>query len=161
RWILAVAAVTLCVICGCKVGSSAGDAVVSQVDNGAIPPNSITGAVTYKGSPMSGVKITLFMANINFIVQTTTTDSSRNYSFTGLSATGNVPGEYQLWAEKTGYGFYPSVASGAVVQRWDFTGQFQGNGVTDTGIYFTIIDYISLPHAPLTGANFAAYDGSV
>jgi len=150
----------VCVVSGCKVGSSAGDAVVTQTDNGAIPDNSISGTVTLNGSPLPGAKITLFMANDNTVVQTATTDASGNYSFTGISATGNVPGEYQFWAEKAGYGFYPSVGSGAIVKRWDFTGQFQGNGVTDTGIYFTIIDYISLPHAPLTGANFAAYNGA-
>ena len=57
-------------------------------------------------------------------------------------------------------GFIRAVGSGAKVIRWDYTGQFQGNGVTDTAIYFTVIDYVSLPDAPLTGANFIGYDGS-
>ena len=161
RWTLVIVAIViLCVVCGCKVGSSAGGAVVNQTDSGAIPDNSITGTVTFNGSPLAGATVTLFLANNNVVVQTATTDANGNYSFSGLSATGNVPGEYQLWAEKTAYGFYPSVGAGAIVKRWDFTGQFQGNGETDAGIYFTIIDYISLPRAPLTGANFAAYDGS-
>ena len=160
RWTLAIVAIViLCVVCGCKVGSSAGNAVVSPTDNGTIPNNSITGTVTYNGNPLPGATVTLFDANTNSVTGTTTTDNSGNYSFTALPATGNVSTEYQLWAEKTGYGFYPSVGSGATVKRWDLTGQFQGNGVTDTGIYFTIIDYVSLPNAPLTGANFA-YDGS-
>ena len=102
----------------------------------------------------------LFDTNNNVIAQEVTTDGSGNYSFTGLSDTGNVAEEYQLWATKPGYGFYPTVASGAKVMRWDYTGQFQGNGATDTAIYLTVIDYVSLPNAPLTGANFIGYDGS-
>jgi hypothetical protein len=152
-------------LAGCKVGASAGSdpggqTSGGQTDNGAIPANSITGSVTFKGAPLPGATITLFLANSNIVVQTATTDASGNYTFAGLSATGDVPGEYQIWAQKTGYGFYPSVGSGAKVTRADFTGQFQGNGVTDTGIYFTVIDYVSLPNASLTGANFTAYDGS-
>jgi len=162
RWGMAgLVVLMVCAMCGCKVGSSAGDPVAEQTDNGAIPDNSITGTVTFQGSPVTGATVTLFLANSNVVAQTATTDASGNYSFTGISATGNVPGEYQLWAEKKGLGFYPSVGTGAKVMRWDYTGQFQGNGVTDTGIYFTLIDYTSLPHAPLTGANFAGYDGSV
>ena len=46
------------------------------------------------------------------------------------------------------------------MMRADYTGQFTGNGVTDIAIYFTVIDYIALPNASLTGANFSAYNGS-
>lgn len=158
-WWFVVLAVVLA-ICGCKVGSSAGGAVTDPPDNGAIPNNSITGTVTFNGSPISGAAVTLFLTNSNVVAQTATTDANGNYSFTGISATGNVPGEYQLWAEKKGYGFYPSVGSGAKVVRWDYTGQFEGNGVFDTGIYFTVIDYVSEPGGSVSGADFAAYDGS-
>ena len=171
RWSLAVAAVVvLLVVCGCKVGSSAGDPASTPVDNGAIPKNTISGTVTFKGSPLAGVTVTLFDTNDNAVAQTTTTDANGDYSFTGVADTGDVLPEFQFWAEKAGYGFYPSLSggglsgggagSGAKVIRWDYTGQFQGNGVTDTGIYFTVIDFISHPNAPLTGANFTAYDGS-
>lgn len=160
---LAVAAAVA--LSGCKVGSSAGadpagQTGASQTDNDAIPPNSIAGTVNFNGSPLSGVTVTLFLANSNVVVQTATTDSNGNYAFTGISATGDVPGDYQLWAQKSGYGFYPSVAAGAKVTRADFTGQFQGNGATDVGLYFTVIEYVSLPNASLAGANFTAYDGS-
>ena len=157
RWTLAIVMfLVVCVISGCKVGSSAGGAATSQPDNGVTPDNSIAGTVTFNGSPLAGVTVTLFLTNSNVVAQTATTDASGNYSFTGISATGNVPGDYQIWAAKTGYGFYPSVGSGGTVERADFTGQFQGNGQTDAGIYFTVIDYISEPNASLTGANFAA-----
>lgn len=164
RWVLlSVAVLAVCVLCGCKVGSSGGDPAASAADNGAIPANSITGTVTFRGNPLAGATVTLFLANSNVIAQTATTDANGNYSFTGLPATGNMPAEYQLWAAKAGYGFYPalsSTGSGATVKRWDFTGQFQGNGETDAAIYFTIIDYLSQRNAPLTGANFFAYDGT-
>ena len=165
RWWWAAVAVPLCVMCGCRVGSSAGAAVANPIDNGAIPANSIAGTVTFKGSPLAGATVTLSMTNDNTLVETAMTDANGNYSFSGVSATGDVAGEYQIWTQKTGYGFYPALAggeaaSGAKVMRWDYTGQFQGNGLTDTGIYFTVIDYVSRPGAPLTGANFTAYDGS-
>jgi hypothetical protein len=151
----------LVVLSGCSVGSSAGsDPVSGHANSGAIAANSITGTVTFKGSALAGATVILFDTNNNVIAQEATTDGSGNYSFSGLSDTGNVAEEYQLWATKPGYGFYPTVGSGAKVMRWDYTGQFQGNGVTDAAIYFTVIDYVSLPNTPLTGANFIGYDGS-
>ena len=164
-WFLSMALpaiLALLAVVGCNVGASApSDPSPTQTDNGAVPPNSISGEVAFKGNPLSGVTVTLFLTNNNTVAETTTTDANGNYSFTGISATGDVPSEYQFWAEKAGYSFYPSVATGAKVIRWDYTGQFQGNGVTDIGIYFTVIDYISLPNGSLTGANFTAYDGSI
>jgi hypothetical protein len=157
-----VAAISLLIgLSGCSVGSSAGsDPAGGQTDNVAIAKNSITGTVTLKGGVLAGATVTLFDTNNNVIAQEVTTDGDGNYSFTGLPDTGDVAEEYQLWAAKPGYGFYPAVGNGAKVMRWDYTGQFEGNGVTDTAIYFTVIDYVSLPNAPLTGANFIGYDGS-
>ncbi len=161
-WLAAILLLSgLVVLGGCSVGSSAGsDPVGPQTDNGAIATNSITGTVTFKGSALAGATVILFDTNNNVIAQETTTDGNGSYSFPGLPDTGNVAEEYQLWATKPGYGFYPTVESGAKVMRWDYTGQFQGNGATDTAIYFTVIDYVSLPNAPLTGADFIGYDGS-
>lgn len=90
----------------------------------------------------------------------TTTDSNGRYNFLGIKTTGDVPVEYQIWAKKAGYGFYPSVGSGARVMIANYTGQFTGNEATDTAVYFTVIDYLALPNASLTGANFSAYNGS-
>jgi uncharacterized GH25 family protein len=106
RWSLAVAAVVvLLVVCGCKVGSSAGDPASTPVDNGAIPKNTISGTVTFKGSPLAGVTVTLFDPNDNVVAQTATTDANGNYSFTGVADTGDVATEFQFWAEKAGMGF--------------------------------------------------------
>jgi hypothetical protein len=124
------------------------------------PTDSISGTVQFKGAPLPGVTITLWLTNTNSIVQTATTDTSGNYSFSGISAWSNVNAVYQLWASKPGYGFYPSVGSGASVIRFDHTGNYQGNGVTDIAIYLTVIQYTAFPLDPLTGANFTAYDGS-
>jgi Protein of unknown function (DUF1566)/Carboxypeptidase regulatory-like domain len=125
-----------------------------------LPTDSVSGTVTLKGAPLSGVKVTAFLTNSNVIYSTTTTDANGNYSFTGLETSGNVAGEYQFWATKPGYGFYPSAGSAGKATRFDYTGQFVGNGVTDIAIYFTVIDYVALPNNSLAGGNFTAYDGS-
>ena len=125
-----------------------------------LPTDSVSGTVTFKGSPLAGVSVTAFVTNTNSVYQVTTTDTNGAYQFTGMQAYGNVPTDYQIWASKPGYGFYPSVGSGGKVTRADYTGQFQGNGVTDIAIYFTVIDYVALPNRSLSGDNFAAYDGS-
>ena len=123
-------------------------------------PDTISGTVTFKGAPLAGATVTDFLTNSNVVYQVATTDANGNYTFTGMSVTGNVPGEYQIYVNKTGYGFYPTVASGAKVIRADYTGQFQGNGIAPSGLFFSVIDYQALPDSPLTGADFAAYDGS-
>ncbi len=122
--------------------------------------NSVSGTVQFKGAPLAGATVTLWLTNTNTIVQTATTDANGNYSFSGLSSSGNATAVYQLWASKTGYGFYPTVGSGGTVIRFDHTGNLQGNGVNDVAIYFTVIQFSSLPNSSLTGANFNAYDGS-
>lgn len=123
-------------------------------------PDTITGTVTFKGAPLAGATVTDFLTNNNVVYQVTTTDTNGNYTFTGMSVTGNVPGEYQVYVNKAGYGFFPTVGSGAKVLRADYTGQYQGNGVAPSGLFFTVIDFQALPDSPLTGANFAAYDGT-
>ncbi|HWE48456.1 MAG TPA: DUF1566 domain-containing protein [Bryobacteraceae bacterium] len=60
------------------------------------------------------------------------------------------------------------MASGANITRADHTDAFIGNRIDDIAIYLTVIHYVALPNignrglagAPLTGANFMAYDGS-
>ncbi len=122
------------------------------------PTDSVSGAVTYKGAPLAGVTITEWSTNTNVVLATTTTDANGSYSFSGIQTTGNVPLELHFWATKAGYGFVPSVGSGAKATRADHTGQFQGTLLA--GIYLNVIDYVALANASLTGANFTAYDGS-
>jgi len=124
-------------------------------------PDSISGTVTFNGVPLGGATVTDFMTNTNTVFKTTTTDANGHYMFTGMSVTGNVPGDYQIYVFKDGYGFYPSVGSGATVKRWDYTGQFLNTGgLPPSGIFFNVIDFISLPDSSVSGADFAAYDGT-
>lgn len=123
-------------------------------------PDTISGTVTFNGAPLSGATVTDFLTNNNIVYQVKTTDADGNYTFTGMSVTGDVPGEYQVYVNKSGYGFYPSVGSGAKVMRADYTGQYEGVGQAPSGLYFTVIDFQALPDSPLSGANFAAYNGT-
>jgi hypothetical protein len=119
------------------------------------------GTVQFKGTPLAGATVTLWLTNTNTIVQTATTGADGSYSFSSIQAEGNVAAVYQLWASKPGFGFYPSVGSGASVIRFDHTGNYHGNGVTDTAIYLTVIQFTAAPNVNLTDADFTAYDGSV
>jgi len=149
----------LCLLSACSGGNN--NQVPANKNPGQPPSsNTISGTVQFKGAPLAGATVTLWLTNTNTIEQTTTTGADGAYSFSGLSAWGNVTAVYQLWASKAGYGFYPTVGSGGSVIRFDHTGNYQGNGVTDTAIYLTVIQFESLPNGSLAGANFNAYDGS-
>jgi Protein of unknown function (DUF1566) len=143
---------------------SACNGISNGPNGGQNPPppstDSISGTVTFHGSPLAGATVTDFLTNNNVVFKVTTTDASGNYTFTGMKTTGDVPGEYQIYVNKAGYGFYPSVASGARVTRADYTGQYEGSGQAPSGLFFAVIDFVALPDSSVTGANFAAYDGS-
>jgi hypothetical protein len=149
----------LCLLSACSGGN---DSHTPVNNNPGQPPssNTISGTVLFKDAPLAGATVTLWQTNTNTIDQTATTGANGAYSFSGLSASGNVTAVYQLWASKAGYGFYPTVGSGASVIRFDHTGNYKGNGLTDTAIYLTVIQFDSLPNSSLAGANFNAYDGS-
>ena len=138
--------------------------------NNQWPNNLVSGTVTFQGKPLGGVRITGYNTNTSTITQVVTTDANGNYTLP-LPAWVDTAGDgadYHIWALKPGYAFYPSAGSGATVIRADHTGDFVGNGFSDIAIYFTVIHYIAIPNMvnrgiagpPLTGANFAAYDGT-
>jgi hypothetical protein len=142
------------VLAGCGGGGSSVNNGSSGTSNPPSPPpgpitSSVSGRVTLKnGGPMAGVTITAYKTNDHTDV-VTTTDANGNYTFTGLQ-TGAVV-NYEIWAAKTGYGFYPTLAnSGATVKKSDYN-----------ALYRTVISYFSLPGTSVTLANFDAYDGSV
>ena len=135
------------------------------------PNNLVSGTITFRGTPLGGVTVTAYNTNTSSITQVTTTDEHGDYYLqlpAWINTAGTASADYHVWAIKPGYGFYPSVASGATVTRADHTGDLIGNGLTDIAIYFTVIHYVALPDPgdrgragpPLTGANFTAYDGS-
>jgi Protein of unknown function (DUF1566) len=152
-----VALVCLATLTACGGGAGSG----GNSNNSALPqPDCVSGTVRFKGVPLAGARVTDFLTNSNIVFETTTTDENGKYTFTGMSVTGNVPGDYQIYVFKDGYGFYPSVASGAEVRRFDYTGQFLNSGLPPSGIFFNVIDFIALPDSSVTGADFAAYDGT-
>lgn len=125
------------------------------------PTVSISGTVTYKGMPLANATVTNFLTNSNVVFKTAVSDANGNYSFSGMSTGGDVPGEYQIYVNKVGYGFYPSVGSGAKVIRADYTGQYEASGtVAPSGLFFDVIDFVVSSDTSVTGANFAAYDGT-
>lgn len=154
---LAVATIGLAVLTACS-------GVSNGPNGGTNPPpptpDTISGTVTFNGAPLAGATVTDFLTNSNVIFQVATTDAHGRYTFTGMSVTGDVPGEYQVYVNKARYGFYPTVGSGAKVMRADYTGQYQGVGIAPSGLFFTVTDFQALPESPLTGADFAAYDGT-
>lgn len=105
----------------------------------------VSGKIVDKGgNPVSGVSVTAYHTNNNTGV-TVSTDASGAYSFTNLS-TGNFT-DYQIYVSKNGFGFYPSVGSGAAgILKADYN-----------GYYRTVIHYSSISTTPLTGANFTAF----
>jgi len=155
----------IAIACGVLVSGCGGGSSGPSLTNPGTPQatNTVAGTVTFKGAPLSGATVTLWITNSNAVVSTTTTDANGNYTFSGLSTSGDVAADYQIWVNKTGYGFYPSLGvanANAKVERADHSGQFQKSGSFFTPMYFTLIDFISLPNDSLSGANFAAYDGT-
>ncbi len=126
------------------------------------PTDSISGTVTFKGAPLTGATVTEWSTNTNVVLATATTGADGKYSFSGIQTSGNVPLELNIWVNKQGYGFYPTMGSSAnaKVERYDHTGQFIQPSQLAVPIYFTVIDFVALPNASLTGADFSAYDGS-
>ncbi len=125
-----------------------------------LPTVSISGTVMFKGQPLPGVTVTLWIANTSSIQATATTDASGNYSFSGLRTSGNVPDDYHLYATRAGYGFYPSVGSGAKVIRADHTDQFAQPATLGIPMYLVVIEFVAVAGNSVTSANFTAYDGS-
>jgi hypothetical protein len=156
RTILAIVSLALLISCS---------GIANGPNGGSNPPSpaedSISGTVTLNCAPLAGATVTDFMTNTSTVFRTTATDANGKYTFSGMSVTGNVPGDYQIYVNQNGYGFYPSVASGATVKRADYTGQFLSTGgLAPSGIFFNVIDFVALPDSSVTGANFAAYDGT-
>lgn len=122
------------------------------------PTDTVSGTVTFQGTPVAGATVTEWLTNINQVTATTVTDASGHYSFTDIQTSGDVPGEYNFWATKAGFGFYPSVGESGKVERYDHTGNMTGTLLP--GEYLTVIDWTAFAGASLSDADFAAYDGT-
>ncbi len=132
---------------GGRTGGGGGQVSLKFISTniGATTSGNISGIVVDKdGVPISEVTITAFHTNNNIGV-TTRTDANGAYSFTTLY-TGSWT-DYQIYAEKSGFGFYPSLSgsSGDIIKA-DYN-----------GLYRTAIHFSTIPTTPLTGADFMAY----
>lgn len=155
RWLAALLSLAFLSACG-GYGTGGGNTNPGH----PLPTDSLSGTITFKSAPLAKTTVTNFLTNSNIIFKTTSTDTNGNYSFSGMQTGWDVPAEYQIYANKAGYGFYPSVGSGAKVMRADYTGEFQGSGIAPSGLFFNVIDFTALSENSVTRANFAAYDGS-
>ena len=134
----------MCAVISCGGGGGGGGQSISTMPT---PNGVVSGAVVDKrGVPISGVTITAYHTNNNIGV-TTTTDANGAYSFATLW-TGSWT-DYQIYAEKAGFGFYPSISGGpGCIIKAGYC------GLDRTVIHFS---NIPLRSPALTGANFTAY----
>ena len=178
--LLAIAASFLMTACG-GGGDGAGAPNTSQSQ---LPPTtSFSGTVRVNGIPLAGATVIAFNTNTNTTFATTTTDSNGSYSFSGFgtACANSCVQNFQLWAVKSGYAFYPVLASnpggsrtayqwdsaasdwyvsgGAAVTREGYNGQFT-NSSGGAGLIFTAFNFNSVPGASVTGGDFAGYDDS-
>jgi hypothetical protein len=157
-----LAILCLCVLGACNTSSNTDGGGNTNPDT-ALPMDSATGTVLFKGAPLAGATVTAFLTNTSSILQVATTDANGNYSFSNMDPWGNSPANFDIWVQKQGYGFYPSLtssATGAIITRADHTGDYMGNGQTDVPIYLTVINDTAQKNLSLSGANFNAFDGS-
>ena len=129
----------ICAVVSCGGGGGGGGQSDPGNNNGIV-----SGVVVDKsGAPISGVTITAYHTNNNIGI-TTTTDANGAYSFTTLN-TGDWT-DYQIYAEKAGFGFYPSISRGTGrILKADYN-----------GLGRIVIHFSTIPTTPLTGANFIA-----
>lgn len=121
---------------GSSAGGTGGVLVVTSKLSGTVRDKA--------GVPIAGVSISVFHHNENSTV-TTSTDANGAYAVTGLSNGNNS--DYEIFADKPGFGFYPAVADPAgTIAKFDFN-----------GLYRTVIRFISMPARDVANANFTAY----
>lgn len=95
-------------------------------------------------TPLAGVTISVYHHN-DHTTATAITDSNGHYAVPGLSTGTNA--DYEIYADKTGYGFYPKVSDAAgEVNKFDFN-----------GLYRTVARFITLPAHDVSGVDFTAY----
>lgn len=115
----------------------------------APPVSRVTGVIRDAlGTPVAGVTVSVYSHNVH-TTQTTTTDSTGTYVFIGLDANNNAnyTADYELYAEKSGWGFYPVVSDPAAkITRFDFNGQWR-----------TLIRFVPPPSPGSSGNNFTGY----
>jgi hypothetical protein len=130
-------------------GSNGGSAAGANLPAGNAPITSAVSGiiVDQAGVPVAGATVSVFHHNTNTAV-TTVTDANGRYFVAGLSTGSNA--EYAIYAEKAGFGFYPSPSdAAAAIERFDFN-----------GLYRTVVHIATMPTHDVTSANFSAYGAS-
>lgn len=144
---LTVASVGLCLLNAC--GGGGGSQCQSCGAASAPATSTITGTVvSTSGLPLAGVTISAYYQNVHTTV-TTTTDTNGAYTIAGLDSTNTSTDkpDYEIYAEKSGFGFYPSISDAAgAIKKFDFN-----------GYYRTVIRFTSPPARTVTGNNFTGY----
>lgn len=139
----------LMALSACGGGGGGGSKCDSCNASVAPPVSRISGQVLDKaGVPVAGVTVSVYYHN-EHTTKTTTTDSNGAYVFAGLDANSNTmyTADYELYAEKSGWGFYPIVSDPAAkISRFDFNGMWR-----------TLIRFVPPPSPGATGNNFTAY----
>lgn len=142
-----LAVVSLLLLNSC--GGGGGKCESCNDSTSAPAKGTVSGTVAGKdGLPVSGVTISAYYHNVHTTVATTT-DANGAYSITGLDTTNTSTDkpDYEIYAEKSGFGFYPSINDPAgSISKFDFD-----------GYYRTVIRFISPPARNVTGNNFIAY----
>lgn len=140
KWLLAGCCLCVLSACGGGGGSSPGSGSIGN----PVVTSVVSGTIADKlGNRISGVTVSVFHHNNNSTT-TTTTDTNGAYSVAGLS-TGNNS-EYEIYAGKVGFGFYPSITDPAGdVGKLDFY-----------GLYRTTLQFMTMPTHNVSGANFIA-----
>ena len=146
KFLLAACSISLLEACG---GGGGGGCETCADKTGAPLTSTVSGYVLDKNNaPVAGVTVSVYSHN-NHTTDTATTDANGKYSFAGLDATNNsrYVADYEIYAEKSGFGFYPSVSDAAAkVSRFDFNGQYR-----------IVIRFVPPPSPTTTANNFTAY----
>lgn len=125
---------------GCEsCGDTTGGPLSSAVSGTVLDRNNL---------PVPGVAVNAYSHN-NHTTDTVFTDAQGNYTFAKLDANDNAKytADYEIYAEKSGFGFYPSIRdAAALISRFDFN-----------GAYKTLIRFVPPPSPASTENNFLAY----
>jgi hypothetical protein len=141
----------LSVLASCGGGGGGGCETCGDTTGGPLY-SAVSGTVLDRNNlPLAGVSVNAYSHN-NHTTDTVITDAQGNYTFPKLDANDNAKyiADYEIYAEKTGFGFYPSVKdAAALITRFDFN-----------GAYKTLIRFVAPPSPTSTGNNFTAYGAS-
>ena len=138
---------------------------VVLIQNGPASSYALAGAISENGVGVPGVSVTAGG-------QTTTTDASGVYVFTGL-----VPGDYTVVPEKSGYGFSPSSrpvlltdTQGGVdflaYSAFEISGTVREDGTGLEGVAVSLgssadVAYSTFPNLPIPDANTTGIESAV